>query len=294
MNTEDGTGPSLPLRQLGNYFRRARSDAHLTLDQVAALMEWSPSKLSRLERGQPGKLTTRDIAALCELLEFEDDQKATMIGLAQRTAVEHWWYAYTDLIPGMFNVYVGLESSARHLTFFRPDIVPGLFQTAEYARVLDQAYFPDDSPDEQDRRIELRMKRQKIFTRKIKPVTVEAVVHESVLRTVVGNSSVMAEQLGHLADISTRPNVDIRVLPFTAGYPVGYAVGSYIILEFGSARSQPSVVYAENYTGDLYLEGESDLRKYRSATATIQRAALDAVSSRTLLRQTAKEYRSER
>ncbi|MBF6395128.1 helix-turn-helix domain-containing protein [Nocardia cyriacigeorgica] len=291
MNTEDGTGPSLPLRQLGNYFRRARSDAHLTLDQVAALMEWSPSKLSRLERGQPGKLTTRDIAALCELLEFEEDQKAAMIGLAQRATVKHWWYAYGDLIPETFNVYVGMESSARHLTFFRPDIVPGLFQTADYARILDAIYFPSDSPDEQDRRIELRMKRQRIFTRRIKPVTVEVVLHESVLRTVVGNPSVMAAQLVHLADLSTRPNVDIRVLPFGAGFPVGYAVGPYIILEFNSAPSEPTVVYVENYTGDLYLEGESDLRKYRSATAAIQRAALDAVSSRTLLRQTAKEYR---
>ncbi|WP_171050079.1 helix-turn-helix domain-containing protein [Nocardia cyriacigeorgica] len=291
MNTEDGTGPSLPLRQLGNYFRRARSDAHLTLDQVAALMEWSPSKLSRLERGQPGKLTTRDITALCELLEFEDDQKAAMLALVQQASGKFWWHSYSEPVPHGFNVFVGLESTARHLEIYRPDIVPGLLQTAEYARTLDRMHFQPGNSDDQDLRISMRMKRKKLFTRKIKPVTVNAVVHESVLRTTVGNRPVMAEQLLFLADVSTRPNVDIRVLPFAAGYPLGYAVGPYIILEFHSGTADPPVVYIENYTGDLYLEGESDLRMYRAATAAIRAAALDAVSSRSLLRQMAKEYR---
>lgn len=291
MNTEDGTGPSLPLRQLGNYFRRARSDAHLTLDQVASLMEWSPSKLSRLERGQPGKLTTRDIAALCEFLEFEEDQKAAMLSLAQQASGKFWWHSYNEPVPHGFNVFVGMESRARHLEIYRPDIVPGLLQTVEYARVLDRLHFQPDSAEDQDLRIALRMKRKKLFTRKVKPVTVNAVIHESVLRTVVGNRSVMTEQLAFLADVSTRPNVEIRVLPFVAGYPMGYAVGPYIILEFNSGAADPTVVYIENYTGDLYLEGESDLRMYRAATAAIRGAALDAVSSRSLLRQLAKEYR---
>ncbi|NEW45943.1 helix-turn-helix domain-containing protein [Nocardia cyriacigeorgica] len=289
--TEDGAGPSLPLRQLGQYFRRARSDAHLTLDQVSAHMEWSPSKLSRLERGQPGKLTNRDIRTLCEFLEFETEQTAAMLGLAQQAAVKSWWHAFGDLIPENFNVYVGMESSARHLEIFRPDIIPGLFQTADYTRVLDRIYFPSGSAEEHDMRIDVRMKRQKIFTRKIKPVTLDVVLHESVLRTIVGGGAVMAAQLSHLADVSTRPNVSIRVLPFAAGFPVGLAVGPYVILEFGTAPIEPTVVYVENYTGDLYLEGESDLQKYRSATAAIQRVALDAVSSRNLLRQMTKEYR---
>ncbi|VFA99582.1 helix-turn-helix domain-containing protein [Nocardia cyriacigeorgica] len=293
MNTEDGTGPSLPLRQLGNYFRRARSDAHLTLDQVAALMEWSPSKLSRLERGQPGKLTTRDIAALCELLEFEDNQTAVMIGLAQQAAVQSWWHTFDDLIPENLNVYVNMESSARQLTMFRPDIIPGLLQTADYARVLDRDFFPPDAADGQSRRIELRMKRQRIYTRKIKPVDVEAVLHESALRTIVGRPAVMAAQLRHLADVSTRPNVSIRVLPYKVGFPLGGPVGPYVILDFPTkpgGEADPTVVYIENYTGDLYLEGEHDVEKYRFASAKIQRNALDAVSSRNLFRQLAKEF----
>ncbi|MBF6412091.1 helix-turn-helix domain-containing protein [Nocardia cyriacigeorgica] len=292
MNTEDGTGPSLPLRQLGNYFRRARSDAHLTLDQVAALMEWSPSKLSRLERGQPGKLTTRDIQALCEFLDFEADQTKAMIGLAQQAAVKCWWHAFGDLIPETFNVYVGMESSARRLDIFRPDIIPGLLQTPEYARVLDRTYFTSDSAGDQDLRIELRMKRRKIYTRKIKPVELDVVLHEAVLRTVVGGRAVMTEQLRNLADVSTRPNVSIRILPFQAGFPLGGPIGPYVILDFHAAvgaAADPTVIYIENYTGDLYLEGEDHVQKYRTASTTIHRAALDVVSSRNLIRQVAKE-----
>ncbi|NEW40815.1 helix-turn-helix domain-containing protein [Nocardia cyriacigeorgica] len=288
---EESAGPSLPLRELGKYFRNARSDAHLTLDQVASKMEWSASKLSRLERGNPGRLTTRDIEALCELLEFEENQKRAMIGLVQKASGKFWWHSYNETIPQGFNVYVGMERSARHLEIYRPDIVPGLLQTPEYARVLDRAHFQAARTDEQELRIAARMKRKRLFTRKLNPATVSAVIHEAVLHTVVGSGSVMAEQSSYLAEVSTRPNVDIRVLPFTAGYPVGYAVGPYIILEFNSGPAEPTVVYVENLTGDLYLEGESDLTMYRAATAAIQRTALDAVSSRSLLRQMAKEYR---
>ncbi|MFE3444443.1 helix-turn-helix domain-containing protein [Nocardia sp. NPDC059180] len=292
--TEDGTGPTLPLRELGKYFRNARSDAHLTLDQVAGHMEWSPSKLSRLERGQPGKLTRHDIRTLCEFLDFEADQTAAMIGLAQHGAIKCWWHAFGDLIPETFNVYVGMESSARRLDIFRPDIIPGLLQTAEYARVLDRTYFTSDSADEQDMRIELRTKRQRIFTRKVKPVELDVVLHESVLRTIVGGPGVMAAQLRHLADVSTRPNVSIRILPYEAGFPLGGPVGPYVVLDFRpgvGADVDPPVIYIENYTGDLYLEGEHDIQKYRTASATIRRAALDVVSSRNLIRQMAKEFK---
>ncbi|WP_330185361.1 DUF5753 domain-containing protein [Nocardia sp. NBC_01503] len=96
----------------------------------------------------------------------------------------------------------------------------------------------------------------------------------------------------HLADIGTRPNVSVRVLPFKAGLPVGTPVGPYVILDFAAVRSgdqEPTVIYIENYTGDMYLEGETDIQQYRDAWTIFQRAALDAVTSRSLLRQVARK-----
>lgn len=288
---KDGAGLSLPRRQLGRHLRRGRIEANLTLEQVGLEMEWSISKLGRIERGETGKLTTRDVEALCGIVGFDAVTTTAMVGLNKQAAEKSWWHSFGDLIPEGFNVYVGLETSARSMDIFRPDIVPGLLQTADYARALDRIYFPDDSEAEQDRRVQLRSKRQTIVTRKSNPTEVAVVLHESVLHTVVGGPAVMSTQLRHLADIGTRPNVSVRVLPFAAGLPVGTPTGPYVILDFTADRlgeTEPTVIYVESFTGDMYLEGETDIRHYREASATLHRAALDAVNSRNLLRQVAK------
>ncbi len=260
---------------------------NLTLEQVSIAMEWSLSKLARIERGEVGKLTTRDVEALCAILDFDTERTAAMVGLNKQTAAKTWWHGFGDVIPEGFNVYVGLESTATTLDIYRPDIVPGLFQTADYARSLDRIYFPDDSEEEQENRIELRTGRQRIMTRKTSPARVNLVLHESVLHTVVGDSTVMAGQLRHLAEVGTRNNVSVRVVPSRAGFPVGTPVGPFIILDFPDGH-EPTVVYVENFTGDVYLESEADVGRYREASAIFQHVALDAVSSRSLLRQVAR------
>ncbi|WP_433716710.1 helix-turn-helix domain-containing protein [Nocardia sp. CA-084685] len=287
----------MPRRALGRYLRDQRNSQGLKLADVAAPMEWSISKLGRIERGEEGKLRIADVTQLCGILGFDADRTAVMVGLAQQADVKNWWHAFGDLIPEGFVMYVDLESTAHQMTIFRPDLVPGLLQTAAYARALDRIYFPHDSEEEQERRIRLRMQRQAILTRRTKPTRVEVVLHESALRTVVGSSATMAGQLRHLADMSTRPNLSIRVLPFSAGLPVGIPIGPFVILDFAPDAEgvmEPTVVYVENLTGDMYFEKEVDLTTYRRASATIQHAALDAVASRNMLRQIAKEFSGDR
>ncbi|MFE7796837.1 helix-turn-helix domain-containing protein [Nocardia sp. NPDC057440] len=297
MATED-SGTSLPRRQLGRYLRKGRQDANLKLEDVAPMMQWSPSKLSRLERGEPGKLYARDIELLCQILGFDTEQTAAMKGLAQQAVVKNWWHGFGDLIPEGFSVFVGLETSAVEMTIYRPDLVPGLFQTADYARALDRIWFAKDSEEEQDRRIQLRMSRQTVITRKTKPARVDIVLYESVLHAVVGGPRVMSAQLRHLADLSTKPNIAIRVLPFKAGFPVGGPVGPFTMLDFGSDAKgnvvEPTVIYVESFTGAMYLEHTTDVDRYRAASIVIQQAALDAVTSRNLLRQGAREFERER
>ncbi|WP_043734286.1 helix-turn-helix domain-containing protein [Nocardia asiatica] len=286
---------ALPRRALGRYLREQRNGQGLKLADVAELMEWSISKLGRIERGEEGKLRKADVQQLCEILGFSADRTAVMVGLAQQADVKNWWHAFGDLIPDGFVMYVDMELSAREMTIYRPDLVPGLLQTAAYARALDRIYFPHDSEDEQERRIRLRIERQSILTRKTKPTRIDVVLHESVLHTIVGDPATMAALLRHLADMSTRPNVSIRVLPYSAGIPVGAPIGPFVILDFApdvEGVTEPTVVYVENFTGDLYIEREEDVNSYREASATIQRAALDAVTSRDLLRRVAREFSS--
>ncbi|WP_228786256.1 helix-turn-helix domain-containing protein [Nocardia terpenica] len=289
--SSEAPGPSLPHRQMGQYLRRAREDQDLTQGQVAESLGWSVSTQSRLERGETGRIRDRDIEHLCRTLGFDDEKTAAMVGLFKQGGERRWWHAFGDVIPETFNVYIGLESNACKIEVYRPDIVPGILQTAEYAAVLDRIYFPSDSEEELQRRIELKMKRQNIITRRLDPVSIEVIINEGALRILVGTPTIMANLCRHLADWSTRPNITIRILPSSAGYPVGGPVGPFAILEFPRDREgapvEPTVIYVETFTGDMYLEDESDVRKYRMAWTKVQHAALDTVASRRLLRQLA-------
>ncbi|MFQ6327158.1 helix-turn-helix domain-containing protein [Nocardia sp. CWNU-33] len=292
---DEGSRKALPRRQLGRHLRAQRTAEKLTLADVAKSMEWSISKLGRIERGEEGKIRKADVQQLCDILGFTPERTAVMVGLAQQADVKSWWHAFGDLIPDGFVMYVDLEWAAHEMTIYRPDLVPGLLQTAAYARALDRIYFPHDSEEEQEGRVRLRMERQAIVSRKTRPTRVDVVLHESVLHTIVGSPATMAAQLRHLADMSTKDNVGVRVLPYTAGVPIGVPIGPFVILDFKPDEdgvTEPPVIYVENFTGDMYLERGPDVESYRMASTTIQRAALDAVRSRTKLRNVAREFLS--
>ncbi|MBF6330488.1 helix-turn-helix domain-containing protein [Nocardia transvalensis] len=291
----DGGGSTLPRRQIGKLLRDGRSEVGFTLEQVAAMMQWSKSKLSRIEKGGGGGILREvDMRELGRILEFDDEKAEALVALAQQIDAKCWWHTFDDVIRKSLNMYVGLESAATSLEIFRPDIVPGLFQTRDYARALDRTYFSNESDEELERRVQLRITRQAILTRRRRPVTVELILHESVLRTVVGSRRVMAAQLRYIADLGTRENVTVLILPSEKGFPVGFPVGPFVILNFGQDtngnESSPPVVYVEALTGDMYLEREQDTKEYRRASAILRQAAHDAVASRGLLRRMAREY----
>ncbi|MBF6238860.1 helix-turn-helix domain-containing protein [Nocardia otitidiscaviarum] len=285
---------TLPRRQLGRYLREGRMESNLTIAEAAALMEWSESKLQRLETGNAEKIRVLDIRELCRIYDFDDEFTAALVGLAQQSNVKSWWHEYDSLVPEGFDMYVGLESSARTLISYQPDLVPGLLQTPDYARVLIADYWPDAPREQIDRRLQLRVRRQHLLTRKRSPAVFDVVLHETALRRVVGTPRIMSAQLRRVADMSTLPTITVRVLPFSAGVPSGHTVGPFVILEFGRDPRHrpvdPTVVYLENYLGDLYLEKQAAVDRYREAYHALQHAALDEASSRDLLRKAAKEY----
>ncbi|RDI64144.1 hypothetical protein DFR76_109486 [Nocardia pseudobrasiliensis] len=122
----------------------------------------------------------------------------------------------------------------------------------------------------------------------------EAIVSEASLRQVIGNRSIMADQLRHLVEIGDRPNVTIRVAPFAIANAIGPVAGSFVWLDFFELRStklqEPPVVYVEGFVGDLYLERKVELTQYRDALTRIRRIALDANESRNLILAIAREH----
>ncbi|WP_280491201.1 DUF5753 domain-containing protein [Nocardia asiatica] len=265
---------------------------------VAVAKTAGKSSLQRVEKGQNQKIRTRDLDGLIEIYGIDAHRAAGLKGLAQQAAEKSWWHEFGDVIPSSFSVYMGLESAAHKLISYQPDLIPGLLQTARYARVLARTANPEDAEAEVDSRVRLKKQRQTFLTRRTKPIQLEVVLHEGALRRVIGSREIMAEQLRYLADESTRLNVRLRVLPFTAGMPTGDQIGPFVILEFGHDSLgnpvEPTIVYAENYTGDMYSEKTDIVQRYAQAYALIEQAALGEGASRDKLRLVAREHESER
>ncbi|MFE3189489.1 helix-turn-helix domain-containing protein [Nocardia sp. NPDC059240] len=291
MADDDST---LPRRQLGRYLRQYREEIGMTMAQAAKLVEIGTSTLHRLEKGTADKVRIRIVGHLCDIYERPVADVAAMKKLAEQAAVKTWYQEYGDLLPGSFDHYVGLEAAARQLVSYQ-ELVPGLLQTQDYARTMIASYRTDVSDRDIERRVELRLRRQKIVTRKAEPVRLDVVLHESALRRVVGGPRIMANQLRHLADSGTRPTIGVRVLPFAAGMPMGLLPGPFVILDFGVDSKgrpvEPPVVYVESVlTAQIYLQKEPDIQRYRAVSAALHDASLNPADSRALLRKIAKEY----
>ncbi|MBF6179810.1 helix-turn-helix domain-containing protein [Nocardia otitidiscaviarum] len=288
-------GSTLPRRQLGRYLLEWRSRAGYTQAKAAQLLEIGATSLGRLEKGENSRIKSRDIQAACDLYGVPEDLTAALVGLARQANVKNWWHQYGDLIPKDFDVYVGLEAAAARIITYQPELVPGLLQIADYDRALATSR-PDDTDDERERRVQLKMQRQRIVTRKTQPVRLDVVVGEAALHRIAGSRGVMAAQLRHLADRSTDENVELRVLPFAAGFPSGISMPPFVVLQYGESAPgepvEPPVVFLEGVVGNLYIEDADDVVSFARSYDRIRNAALDCTTSRQLLRQLAREYGS--
>ncbi|MFI1918852.1 helix-turn-helix domain-containing protein [Nocardia sp. NPDC020380] len=289
-------GSTLPRRQLGRYLLEWRTRAGYTQAKAAQLLEMGATSLARLEKGENSRIKTRDIQAVCDLYGLPEDLAAALVGLAKQANVKNWWHQYGDLIPKDFDVYVGLEAAATKIVTYQPDLVPGLLQIADYDRSLVSQIWPDDSPEEWQRRVQLKMQRQKIVTRKTQPVMLDVVVGEAALHRVVDNRTIMATQLRHLADRSAQDNVEVRVLRSAAGFPGGISMPPFVVLQYGESAPgepvEPPVVFLEGIVGNMYIEDADDVASFLRSYDRLRGAALDSSSSRQLFRQLAREHES--
>lgn len=283
-------GSAIPRRRLGSIMREMRQAVGLTIEQAANLMGRSATTLQRLETGRVNTIEPEDIEAFCQVVGADEETAVALQWLAKQANTSDWFYKYNDVIPQNFGVYLGLESVAVKLSSF-VELVPGLLQTAEYARALFRASYPRDTESEIERRVKMRMHRQVLITRKYRPATLDVILDESVLHRNIGGRKVMAAQLRHLADMGTKPNIRVRVLPLSKGAPLGDLTGPFIILDFDEtargSTNEPPVVYVENYTGEMFFDDQETLACYREAHATLGRVALDDRPSRDLLRRIA-------
>lgn len=284
----DLSGTTLPRRQLGRALRDARHARGSTLDQVARDTEFSRATLSRIELGQYERIKVREVEYLCRYYGLPAERTQYLTEIASQSNAKVWWQDFRYFLNDGFNSYLELESYATEFRSYHSLVIPGLLQTADYARTIFRAFAPDDPPAEIEKRVEMRMQRRKHIIQRRWRAQLEFVLHESVLHTLVGSNQVMAAQCRQIADISTRENVAVRVVPFTAGLPAGKVIPPFILLDFPD--SEPSVVHAEGAIGSMTFEHEEDVMSYRSLYETLRLATLDEISTRDRIRKIARRY----
>jgi transcriptional regulator with XRE-family HTH domain len=288
------TGSTVPRRQLGRYLRDLRNRQHITVKAAAQELEWSETKIWRIENGYTS-LRSHDVELMCRIYAAPPDMTEALMGLAKETKAKGWWHAYGDVIPENFDVYLGLEEAASLLSMYQSELVPGLLQTEDYARTIIRDGTPEQDDEQLGRLVQVRIERQAMVQRSTAPLELRAALNEAVIRRPVGGAAVMAAQLDRLAEVSSRPNVSLRVVPFSAGLHRGVMSGPFYILRFplngDGQESEPATVYVNGFTGDLYLDKPREIERYTGAFESIWSAALDEPASRDLIRQMAEELR---
>lgn len=235
-----------------------------------------------------------DVEQMCRMYLAPDDLTTSLVALAKQTKARGWWLSYEDVINVGFDVYLGLEQAAARLCWYETELVPGLLQTADYARTLIRKGHPELDDDEIDRRVQLRVARQSLLTRVVNPPTLQVVLDDAVLQRPVAARSVMADQLIRLVEVGQLPNVQVRVVRVEAGLHAGVMSGPFVLLEFPAGNGQPTeppVICVDSFIGALFLDKPHEVAKYDNAFKDIWSAAASVTDSRELIIRVAREFR---
>ena len=280
------TSPTVRQRELGKRLRELRNQKSLTVEDVAAKLLCSATKISRLETGAR-RPSLRDVRDLCELYNVDVSTSAEFMELARASREPVWWTQYEDL---NLDPLIGLEQEASAITCYSTYYMPALLQTADYAQAIIQAVAPKMNLDILQQRVEARLRRQQLLETDNSP-RYRVLLDEAVLRRRVGGPTLMAAQLDKVLEAVRRDNAIIQIIPFDAGaYPA--ADGYFVLLEFDDPNLAP-VVYVEGLTGNQYLERKADVARYRESVESMRDSALSPRDSLSLMNELQKNYVSE-
>jgi hypothetical protein len=235
--------------------------------------------VSRIETGQtsPG---AADLRRMLDIYEVTGTQRDRLERLAQSSDQRGWWDAYTDTLAPEYTALIALEAESESVRWYAPMMVPGLLQTERYAREVIRSGLLIAPPGEVERRVQVKMTRQRVLTRD-DPLQMAVVIDEASILRTIGGPQVMREQLGHMTAMAARPNITVQVLPLDAGaHPA--LNGEFTILTFPDLVA-PDVVYLENMASDLYVESEAEVYRYGLAFDRLRELALSPEESAELI-----------
>ncbi|MBO2451417.1 helix-turn-helix domain-containing protein [Actinomadura barringtoniae] len=276
MGMPSGPGPVVQRAILSSELQRLRREGGQTQDQVAAVLDWSVSKLIRIEGGTVG-VTTTDLQALLRLYGMDDGDPHVnrLTGIARDTRQRGWWALYRKDVNPDYLEYIGYEAGATTIRNCAPLQIPGLLQTEDYANALTVEFVTE--PGQRDVVVEVRMQRQETILEKSNPPEIYIILDEGALRRRVGGQrdpDIMPEQLRHILDMAARPNITIEVIPFSQGAHFG-VMGEFTLLEFKDSRLE-DVLFLENArASDLTItDRDSRITDYKVAFENLRQLVL--------------------
>jgi len=262
--TDWGGAPSVLRMILGRQLEELRTRAGLTYEDAGVAIGVSHSTIRRMEAAKVARLRLPDVEKLLQTYGVTDQQEIdTFLKSVREANKRGWWHNYRDVLPDWFAAYLSLEQAALQIRAYESQFVPGLFQTADYARALLGAGNPHASSEATDRRVALRLRRQELLTREAPP-RVWIVMDETVLRWPVGGPEVMRAQIDHLIAMNALPHVTLQIMPFGNGPHPAMRAGAFHLFRF-RAPELPDIVYLSGLVGAVYLDKADDVVVYREA-----------------------------
>lgn len=293
--------PTVRRRRLGEALRRFRTQAGpegkgLTLEEAADLLArldkeaggdggaWTSPKLSRIETAK-AHIRPAEVTHVLTAYGLESTRDAEVFialeGLAKHAGQRGWWQTYSGVVAPAYADYISLESDAENIRIWSPQLIPGLLQTAGYARETIAVNATTRTPEEVTALAEVRMARQAVLSRPEGPLKLWAIIHESVLhQQFATRPNLMHDQLRRLVDIAELPNITLQIMPLDASPHPGTTGGFSLV---GFPGPMPDVVLLENLIGASYVEAVDEVQIYADAFERVVASALSSDNSLALI-----------
>lgn len=279
--------PTARRRRLSTELKRMREEVGWTLAGTAQEVGWTLNKLQRTESGERQKVPAADLDALMGVYRVSDESiREAMHELARDAKQRGWWSRYRDVFRGSLPDY---ETEAAVIKTFEALVIPGLLQVPDYTEAIFRGSRVHEDTEVM-RYIEARMERQRILNR-VTPPRYHAVIDEATLRRPVGGYKVMREQVHHLVNMAARHNIDIQVLPYSAGAHSAMLT-PFVIMEFTNILD-PDIVFTETHTASLIAEDKSEVDRYNLIFSHAQGSALSPSRSVGFLEEVAASLESD-
>ncbi|WIX79810.1 helix-turn-helix transcriptional regulator [Amycolatopsis carbonis] len=269
-------GVSVRQRRVSGELRRLRLLRKMTCKQVAEGVDFSESKITRMETGDRG-LYPDDVAAILGFLQAPSDLRQELMALV-RGGEERNWHEVTGKLPSSWKDLIRFEDEATSIRNYESLVLPGLAQTPDYARALLRGGDAKLAEAELENLVAARVTRQLILGRHNAP-RVQLMVDEMILQRPIGSEEIMHAQLRHLIQLGQRSNVTLQVVPIKAGAHPGLR-GPFVLLEFAA---EPTLAHVESRGTSSFLEKDDQVHSLKAAWSDIGRVALSHGDSARLI-----------